>query len=219
MVFLYVTDKHFSLQTIELSNIDKIFIEQSYKYLQKFPFKWNFFVNKIINNPRIIFFRDTTVILNINLIEFKKLEIVFEILRIYLKYNVIRKIIYKKEFLIIHFKDLFHMHLFTNKGFLISISLYYYLLKGNNQEMEIYLGGILAIGSTKKIVQLIVKKNNKYYLFDASNDLRYHLNEKFIKIHLYENLVENLIIDEDVIKFKITYSPSNYQEKLEKILK
>ena len=69
---------------IEKSKTDEKFLEYSYQYQKKYPFIWNYLVKKIICNPEISYFRDTTGIIHINLIDYKKLQNFFEILKGYL---------------------------------------------------------------------------------------------------------------------------------------
>ena len=74
---------------IEKSKTDEKFLEYSYQYQKKYPFIWNYLVKKIICNPEISYFRDTTGIIHINLIDYKKLQNFFEILKGYLKKNLL----------------------------------------------------------------------------------------------------------------------------------
>lgn len=213
---MYFVDRNFSIQTFDLSKLDNKFIEISYIYSNKFPFKWNFFVNKIIDKKEIFYARDTTSIININEIEFKKIDIVFEILKLYLNSGIIRKIIYKKEFAIVHFNDLFHIELLTNRGFLISIGLYKFI-KEHFKMCSVYFGGILSIGSNKKIITMIMKKDNKLYVFDYGSELTYKLNDECVMINLYDRLNKNFIKGKGFIDFKVDHSMSNYKDKLNKI--
>ena len=100
---MYVISPNFTLTTISLTEIDNRFLNISHQYLKKYPFKWNYFVEKIIKNSQIVYFKDSTGIINVNYIDFKKIETLFELFKIYLQNKIIRKIIYKKEFIIIHF--------------------------------------------------------------------------------------------------------------------
>ena len=65
---------NYSLMWIEKSKTDEKFLEYSYQYQKKYPFIWNYLVKKIICNPEISYFRDTTGIIHINLIDYKKAE-------------------------------------------------------------------------------------------------------------------------------------------------
>ena len=134
---------NYSLMWIEKSKTDEKFLEYSYQYQKKYPFIWNYLVKKIICNPEISYFRDTTGIIHINLIDYKKLQNFFEILKGYLNIGVIEKVIYKKEFIIIHFNKTFHMEYFTNVSFLLSINLYFFLLNKYDNIFKIYYGAIL----------------------------------------------------------------------------
>ena len=90
---------NYSLMWIEKSKTDEKFLEYSYQYQKKYPFIWNYLVKKIICNPEISYFRDTTGIIHINLIDYKKLQNFFEILKGYLNIGVIEKVILGKTFL------------------------------------------------------------------------------------------------------------------------
>lgn len=218
MIFLYIMGNNYSLMWIEKSKTDEKFLEYSYQYQKKYPFIWNYLVKKIICNPEISYFRDTTGIIHINLIDYKKLQNFFEILKGYLNIGVIEKVIYKKEFIIIHFNKTFHMEYFTNVSFLLSINLYFFLLNKYDNIFKIYYGAILSYENERKLIEIVIEYKNKYYLFDGSMDLTYKVDDDVVKIYLCDFPHPKFRGDSSVKIFKLVNSDTEYDEQIKKIV-
>ncbi|MFR7881256.1 MAG: hypothetical protein ACLU5J_07150 [Christensenellales bacterium] len=97
---MYIMGNNYSLMWIEKSKTDEKFLEYSIPISKKIPIHLELSCKKIICNPEISYFRDTTGIIHINLIDYKKLQNFFEILKGYLNIGVIEKVIYKKNLLL-----------------------------------------------------------------------------------------------------------------------
>lgn len=218
VIFLFISGTNYVIRWIEPSTIDLDFINKSVLIKEKYPFKWYFFVNKIISDKRICYFKDTTGIIQIKLIKPHKLIFFLEILNIYLEIGVIKKIIYKKEFLIIHFHPQFHMEYLTDHKLLLATNLYKLLQNEYKEQFKIHFGAILTYQNTKKIIDIVLEKENKVYLFDSSNDLNYKLDDKIIKVHLYEFLSANYQAKDDVFLFKLTDNNTDLKEQIKKLL-
>ena len=68
-------DTHFCITSIQQTKVDETFIKISYTYQRQFPFKWDFFVNDMIDNPNMTYFKDTTVIFNLESIDFQDVSV------------------------------------------------------------------------------------------------------------------------------------------------
>ena len=176
---------------IEKSKVDEKFLEYSYQYQKKYPFIWNYIVKKIICNQEISYFRDTTGIIHINLIDYRKLQNFFEILKGYLNIGVIEKVIYKKEFIIIHFTKTFHMEYFTNVSFLLAINLYFFLITKYDNIFKVYYGAILSYNDKRKLIEIVIEYNNTYYLLGAISESRIH--NTVIIILLFIKIIQLLL--------------------------
>ena len=108
---MFIDNNKYSIRNIDLNTIDKKFIDTSYKYLKQYPNKWYDIIYKIICNQKISYFKDTTAIIQISLLDINNTENFFILLKKYLNEKIIIKIIFKKEFIIIHFNEIFHIDL------------------------------------------------------------------------------------------------------------
>ncbi len=158
-------NKEYCLEQTLLTNIDYRFIKISDEFSNTFPIKWNKYIDNIITNQSITFFRDTSAIIQITNLNLNEVEFLFTVLKAYLNSQVIEKIIYKKEFIIIHFNDKFHMELITNSFILYLIKFYRYLLNKSNL-YKVYFCCKFTINNEVKIIPLVIKYNNIYYVFD-----------------------------------------------------
>lgn len=162
---MLISSDNYELNINELSNIDIVFIDKTTCYMESYPFKWKIFIYNIITNKLITYFRDTSAIIHINNLSIKEIEILFIILKEYLSIKVIVKIIYKKEFIIIHFNELFNINLITNELILNSFKLY---TKINNSYLKckMYLAPNFKFLNNNKIIPFVIEKENKLFLFD-----------------------------------------------------
>lgn len=216
---MYIANARYSLKTIKHTKIDRKFIEISYLYQKKFPGKWHYFASKIINNKEICYFRDTTGIFNVNLIEFSELQNLFEILKIYLNNHIINKLIYKKEFIIIHFNKDFHVEFIKNSMYLLSINLFKYFEINYNGLLDVYFGAVLTIGNIKQTIEMVVLKDSFIYLFESKNILDIALDEKIKKVYIYEFISSSVKLREDVFDLKLAFSESEYINKIDALFR
>lgn len=208
------TENNYMIRTIDKTEIDELFIKLSSKFQKQFPFKWDFFVNDILSNPEITYFKDTTAIFNLETFSFDELPNLFNILKMYLNYRIISKIIQKKEFIIAHFNSDFHMEFIKTPTLLLSLGLYNILKKASIG--EVYLGAILFTNNQKRIINLVIKNIDSFYLFDGSEIVDYKLNENCKVIRLYNKLSVASLNGQEDDKIKLTYYEGNYKEKLAK---
>lgn len=206
------TDNNFMIRTIDKTEVDELFIKLSFRFQRQFPFKWDFFVNDILSNQEITYFKDTTIIFNLETFSFNELPNLFNILKMYLNYKIISKIIQKKEFIIAHFNSDFHMEFIKTPTLLLSFNLYNILKNANVG--EVFFGGILFVNNQKRIINLIIKNNDTLYLFDGSEIVDYKLNENCKVIRLYSTLSKASLKGYEDDKIKLTYYEGNYKEKL-----
>lgn len=208
------TDNDYMIRTIDKTEVDELFIKLSFKFQSQFPFKWDFFVNDILSNPEITYFKDTTIIFNLESFSFEELPNLFHLLKMYLNYKIISKIIQKKEFIIAHFNSDFHMEFIKTPTLLLSFNLYN-ILK-NACIDEVYFGAILFTNNKKRIINLVIKNNDTLYLFDGSDVVDYKLNENCKVILLYNKLSKASLKGQEDDKIRLTYYEGNYKEKLAK---
>lgn len=211
---MYISNSKYSLKTIKHTKIDKKFIEVSYSYQKRFPGKWEFFANNIIKKPEICYFRDTTSIINVNLIDFNELTNLFEILKLYLNNRIIKKIIYKKEFIIIHFNNDFHVEFIKNPMYLLAINLFKFLDNNYSGILDVFFGAVLSINNIKETVEIVAFKDSYIYLFMSNYHFNIKLDDKMIKVLIYELMPINILKDEAVLPLKLSFSETEYYHSI-----
>lgn len=183
---MFIDNNKYSIKNINLNTIDKKFIDISYKYLKQYPNKWYDFIYKIICNKKISYFKDTTAIIQISLLDIHNTENLFVLLKKYLNEKIIIKIIYKKEFVIIHFNENFHMDLIKNYIMLDSINTYKNIIKNFNYKAKCYFYNIMLFGNIEKIIPIVLKYNNNFYIFDNNPNYKTDLDNLEV-IYFFRN--------------------------------
>ncbi len=156
--------------------------------------------------------------MQIGLINYKKLEYVFEILHLFLQNGIINKVIHKKEFMIIHFSQAFHLDFLICPLFFNTLNLYYHFKKPEYKLFEVYYGAILTYHDQKRLIPLVVSYQNKLYVFDSSNDLTYDLGSDVVIVHLFNLATCQNNFNSDVKMFRLFWSDSKYLEQIKKII-
>ncbi len=213
---MIINDHHFSIHSFQKTNVDETFLKVSYTFQRQFPFKWDFFVNDIIGNPEVTYVKDTTAIINLETLDFKDLPTLFGILKMYLNYKVIIKIIHKKEFVIAHFDTNFHMEYITLPTMLMSLSLYHIIHQAGLG--EVYFGGVLTTQNDKKIINIILNRNNKIYLFDGNDKVNYELDDNCFVVRLYSKLKLSSLNGHENAQMKLVFCEEDYLKELQKIM-
>ncbi|MBR6516833.1 MAG: hypothetical protein IKT40_08325 [Bacilli bacterium] len=171
------------LSNYELTSNDHHFIMYINNYIVCFPFKWHHFMS-VIESKEIVYVKDTTLIINLLKLDSSSIIIVFEIFKDFLRNNIIKKINYKKEVIIIEFHN----------DFMISF------FKHRNKWMLLGLIEILEDNQINYYLDVYIKSNNeitKYdclfmyddYLISIGNKKYNELHDKHI--HLTLNFYNN----------------------------
>lgn len=181
---MFIDNKYYSLNNINLNKIDNNFMKVCLGYSNRFPNKWLDLVENIFSNELFTYFKDTTAIIQINNIKKDNIEFLFKYLKTLLNNRIIIKVIYKKEFIIIHFNKIFHIDLIKNKSMLYSIPLYKYIEKNNINNLKIYFYCIFKYKNVTTIIPFVIKNEEKIYLFDNNPKEVVNLNNIEI-IYLY----------------------------------
>ncbi|MCM1259557.1 MAG: hypothetical protein NC182_01270 [Prevotella sp.] len=204
------------IQTIEHTAIDDIFIKRALFYQQTYPFRWNYFVYDIISKPQMVYTKDSTMILNLNELPFKELQFLFGMLKDFLNYGIIQKIIYKREFMILHFHQAFHMEFFKTPSFLMSVGLYQYL-RENYLTYTIYYGAIFIANNEKYLLDLVLQKDNQFLLFDGASCIDNQFIDDTKVIYLYHHFPTKEIQNYPIYQLKWYYDIKEYELALKKM--
>lgn len=192
MMMNYLISQSFNINYYDYSIIEEQFIKKTYELGTTYPFKWYEFINKIIGNREVTYFKDTTMIINLLNLDLPQVKILFEILKNYLKNNLLKKILYKREYIIVHFHTIKTKEIFEKKNLWMAVCCYY-MLKDENSEAEIFLRGVIQKENTKELVDLVVSDNNKIYLINVTTPLKNDYDDSEV-VYLYYEKSRNLKI-------------------------
>ena len=94
------------LSTNKLTTYDECFIKYINNYIKRYPFKWYHFMS-LFDLNEVVYIKDTTIIIDLLKLDSSSIIILFEIFKDFLRNNIINKINYKKEVIIIDFYPYF----------------------------------------------------------------------------------------------------------------
>ena len=207
MTFLY--NNNYSVNYFEQTSLDKKFYEKTYQLSKRFPLKWYEFINKVLGNDKITYFKDTTMIINLIDLELSIVKITFELLKEYYKDDLLKKIIYKKEYIIVHFHSVKTKEVLQNKNLWQSIYLYY-ILKENYDNLNVYLRGVIRKNINEyESVDLIIKDNNDLYLVSSTSPITLEYG-KSKNIFLYNERSRFLKIPTHNTCLKFSFDPNQF---------
>lgn len=159
------------LSYYNLKNIDYKFLDFTNQYIEKFPFKCYYTMEKL-SQKDIVYIKDTTMIIDLIKLEEDMVINVFNFFKDMLRRNFIKKIVYKKEVLLVYFNNEFIISFFKNKDKWLIIPLVCELInKKNTCYFDVY-----------------IKNNNVYnYMFLVK------VKDKFVTVDLKEmDKIDNL---------------------------
>lgn len=223
MIMNYLMSQSFNINYYDYSIIEQQFIKKTYEIGTTYPFKWYEFINKIIGNNEVTYFKDTTMIINLLNLDLSQVKILFEILKKYLKNNLVRKILYKREYIVVHFHSQKTMEIFSVKNLWIAVCCYY-MLKDENSDVEVFLRGVIQNETSKELVDLVVMDQSKTYLINVTNALQNKYDDSEV-VYLYYDRNRNWNIPKDVKLLRFSFDRnqllSNFEhlKVLEKISK
>lgn len=183
----YLSHESLVINYFEYNKIDLMFMDKTYSIGIKYPYKWYEFIHSIIHNQRITYFKDTTMIVTLLDLDMNQIKILFEILKEYLKVKLLKKVLYYREFIIVHFHNIKTTNILRNKCLWISMFAYY-MIKDKLYNIDIHLQGIIRDNEHKDIVDLIIKHNNILYLI-SSNKILDNIYPNVRYVYLIDRLV------------------------------
>lgn len=212
MTFLY--NGNYSINYFELNDLDKKFHKKTYELSKSYPLKWYHFIYKVINNNKITYFKDTTMIINLIDLDLSLVKITFEILKEYFKETLILKLIYKKEYIIVDFHSVKTKEVFQNKDLWKSIYLYY-VIKDNYDDVSLYLRGIIRKNINEyENIDLIIKDNEKLYLVNSSSPIN-EIYGKSNNVYLYDRRSRNITVPSHNTHLLFSFDPNQILSNFE----
>lgn len=199
----YLKGNDYIINLIKRDDIEEKFIEFVYNESLSRPFRWLNFIEDILSNSKLTYTINTTSIISTYLVNKEDSYYLFETLKTLLRLSVIKKIIYKKEFIIVHYTNEFIKEILTNNNKWLSITVGE-LLKENNIIDTIYYGSIYNDYKIKKEIDaLLIYKEQLIVLNTDSNNIVE--NQDFLNFYItISNLMKNV---------QIPYLKFNYIKK------
>lgn len=195
-------------------SIEEMFLKYIDEIVETRPFWWHVFINKVINNPQITYVKDSTMIISVINLSTNVVNIIFEIIKSFLRLKIAVRVIKKKEFLIVHLHSKKIVEYLKGKDKWLVIP-FCKMLKNNFPNYECYLDVIWLNESEKHQVDVCVTTPDDLIFLNVENPLNIHISDKNIKkvfLTLADKSGLSLCPDYHIIKFH--YDKHEFQKDL-----
>lgn len=185
------------------NKLDYDFMDKTYYIGMKYPYKWYEFIHNIIHNKKITYFKDTTMIVSLLALDIHQIRILFEVLKEYLKDRLLKKVLYYREFIIVHFHNNKTINILKTKYVWMALFTYY-MIKEHLTNIDVYFQGYIEVKDEKEFIDLIINHNNTIYLITTNTILE----NRYSNIKLFflsDRLVNHRLLPEyySSIKFSL----------------
>ena len=175
------------ISSYSLKKIDYDFILFFDKYITRYPFKC-YNMMEIFTNKEVVYIKDTTLIIYLIKVNDDELYNIFILFKDMLRNNIISRIIYKKEVLIIYFKSDFIMSFFKIRNKWLIIPLINVLL---DLEIKFYFDAFIKSNIVEKFM-LLIEYKGFYITLDTGNYNKLDDLHIPLIINFYNNNAQNL---------------------------
>lgn len=175
------------ISSYSLKKIDYDFVLFFDKYISSYPFKC-YNMMELFTNKEVVYTKDTTLIINLIKVSNDSLYNIFSLFKDLLRNNIISKIIYKKEVLIIYFKSDFIMSFFKIRNKWLIIPLISVLLE---LEIKFYFDVFIKNIIVEKFM-LLIEYKSFYITIDTVNNKKLDDVHIPLIINFYNNKDQNL---------------------------
>lgn len=180
------------LSNYELNKNNIAFIKLCTNLMNKYPFKWFYFME--IFKKDVIYIKDTTIIIELLKLNYDEINNIFIYFKEFLNNKIITKLIYKKEYLVVIFDDLFNISFFLKNNKWMLILLMNYCINNNIKSYyDVYLKSDETIYS-----MFMIKCNNYFITFDNIKLNKLNNNHIPLVINLYNNNDFNIMFSFDI---------------------
>jgi hypothetical protein len=142
----------------------------------------------------VIYIKDTTIIIELLKLNYDEINNIFIYFKEFLNNKIITKLIYKKEYLVVIFDDLFNISFFLKNNKWMLILLMNYCINNNIKSYyDVYLK------SDETIYSMFMIENNNYFItFDNIKLNTLNNNHIPLVINLYNNNDFNIMFSFDI---------------------
>lgn len=214
---MYYNTEEYSLTFNNLDLLEEEFIEYIVDYINIHPFIWNELTNRILYNQRITYVKDTTFIITTYEIKERYIKYFFELFKELLRMGYVNKIIYKKEFMIVHlYSECITKALSTPNDWIILMT--YKLIKTKINYYDAFLNVTYESNSRKELLDLILCKDNIPKIIVNTKILKECYLSNIKKIWLYLFISRFDIVEDDWIKLKFNYNRTLFENELKSLI-
>lgn len=175
------------ISSYSLKKIDYDFVLFFDKYISSYPFKC-YNMMELFTNKEVVYTKDTTLIINLIKVSNDSLYNIFNLFKDLLRNNIISRIIYKKEVLIVYFKSDFIMSFFKIRNKWLIIPLISVLLE---LETKFYFDVFIKNIIVEKFM-LLIEYKSFYITIDTVNNKKLDDVHIPLIINFYNNKDQNL---------------------------
>jgi hypothetical protein len=142
----------------------------------------------------VIYIKDTTIIIELLKLNYDEINNIFIYFKEFLNNKIITKLIYKKEYLVVIFDDLFNISFFLKNNKWMLILLMNYCINNNIKSYyDVYLKSDETIYS-----MFMIESNNYFITFDNIKLNKLNNNHIPLVINLYNNNDFNIMFSFDI---------------------
>lgn len=175
------------ISSYSLKKIDYDFVLFFDKYISSYPFKC-YNMMELFTNKEVVYTKDTTLIINLIKVSIDSLYNIFNLFKDLLRNNIISRIIYKKEVLIVYFKSDFIMSFFKIRNKWLIIPLISVLLELENKfYFDVFIKNIIV-----EKFMLLIEYKSFYITIDTVNNKKLDDVHIPLIINFYNNKDQNL---------------------------
>lgn len=210
-------DMKYEISYYQYDHIEKVFIEKLKHLIDSRPFKWYNFKYKILENKQYCYFKDTTLVINLYLLNLNEAENVLNILKELSLTKGIEKIIYKKEFIIVHFHSYKVTEIMKETNLWQAVCLYK-TIKHHFPYLNVHLGALININNKYEKIDLLIEYNCDYFIINTYNEIKSQFPDNFYQcvFYLYKT-INHLKIKSLLINY--SFSEKKRIDDIEKLVK
>lgn len=214
----YYFGQDYSLTYKRLDKLEEELIEMVYKFSTTRPLVWQNIHDHVLTNSLISYVKDTTCIISTYELTKNDAYWLFHILKEFLRKGQITKILYKKEFIIVHFYNKFIIDVLTTRKKWLSLVVYYQLKKYFNGKF--YLDTLYEDNNQRILLDLLyVSDDEKQKItFNVTKPLITSINSEIIVYYLYIYEERNVTTNRNIDKIKFNYQFPIFLKEIKKII-
>lgn len=194
--------------------IEEKFLKYLDELIETRPFWWHVFISKVINNPQVTYVKDSTMIITLVGLTTNVVNIIFEIVKSFLKLKVAVRVIKKKEFLIVHLHNKKITEFLKTKDKWLVIP-FCKMIKTIYPNYDCFLDVLWKTGSEKHQIDVCVTTPKEIILLNVETPLKINVNDEGVKRIFLANAIKcGLVLDNNYKLLKYSYDKTQFKKDL-----